>query len=80
MRRTNFSSAASLSVVHRARLQHAVAGLLASFTMLITCCCSAEAARRTSDWPVLIVIAATIGVGTALQKTGLASLAADRGA
>ena len=53
------------------------AGLLASFAMLITRCCSAEAARRTIDWPVLIVIAATIGVGTALQKTGLASLAAD---
>ena len=52
------------------------AGLVAAFAMLVTRCCSAEAARRTIDWPVLIVIATTIGIGTALQKTGLANLAA----
>ncbi len=52
------------------------AGLVAAFAMLLTRCCSVEAARRTIDWPVLIVIATTIGIGTALQKTGLATLAA----
>ncbi len=52
------------------------AALVAAFAMLATRCCSAEAARRTVDWPVLIVIATTIGIGTALQKTGLADLAA----
>ena len=52
------------------------AGLVAAFAMLVTRCCSVEAARRTVDWPVLIVIATTIGIGTALQKTGLADLAA----
>lgn len=53
------------------------AGLVASFAMLISGCCKAESARRTIDWPVLIVIAAAIGVGTALQNTGLAAVAAD---
>jgi di/tricarboxylate transporter len=32
-----------------------------------------EDVRRTVDWPVLIVIAATLGIGTALATTGLAA-------
>ena len=62
-------------IAHGYSMLHA--GLLASFAMLVTRCCSAEAARRTIDWPVLIVIAATIGIGTALHKTGLDALAAE---
>ena len=62
-------------IAHGYSMLHA--GLAAAFAMLVTRCCSAAAARRTIDWPVLIVIATTIGIGTALQKTGLANLAAD---
>ncbi len=53
------------------------AGMLAAVAMLLGRCCAADAARRTVDWQVLIVIATTIGIGTALQKTGLAALAAS---
>jgi di/tricarboxylate transporter len=53
------------------------AGLLAGAAMLATRCCSVDDVRRTIDWPVLIVIAATLGIGTAIAKTGLASALAD---
>jgi di/tricarboxylate transporter len=53
------------------------AGLLAGAAMLLTRCCSVDDVRRTIDWPVLIVIAATLGIGTAISKTGLASALAD---
>ncbi len=49
------------------------AALLAGSLMLLTGCCSADNVRRTVDWPVLIVIAATLGIGTALSTTGLSS-------
>jgi di/tricarboxylate transporter len=53
------------------------AALIAAVAMLVTRCCAGDSARRTVDYPILIVIAATIGIGTALQKTGLAALAAS---
>ena len=62
-------------IAHGYSMLHA--GLVAALAMLATRCCTVESARRTIDWPVLIVIAATIGIGTALQKTGLATYAAD---
>ena len=49
------------------------AALLAGGLMLVTRCCSAESARRTIDWQVLVVIAATLGIGKALESTGLAT-------
>lgn len=49
------------------------AALLAGGLMLLTGCCTADAVRRTVDWPVLIVIAATLGIGTALSSTGLSA-------
>jgi di/tricarboxylate transporter len=53
------------------------AALLAAGLMLITRCCSVEHVRRTIDWQVLIVISATLGIGTALSTTGLAAALAD---
>ena len=38
--------------------------------MILTRCCSPSAARRSLDWGVLLVIAASIGLGAAMQKTG----------
>jgi di/tricarboxylate transporter len=44
--------------------------LAAAGLMILTRCCSAAAARRSLDWQVLLVIAASIGLGAAMQKTG----------
>lgn len=53
------------------------AALLAGALMLVTRCCSPDGVRRTVDWPVLIVIATTLGLGTALTTTGLSSAFAN---
>jgi len=57
------------SMLHAA----AIAGAL----MLVTRCCSIEHVRQQMDWQVLITIAATLGIGTALSTTGLASELAE---
>ncbi len=49
------------------------AAILAAGLMLATRCCGSASARRAIDWSVLIVIAATLGIGKALETTGLAS-------
>ncbi|MSR15509.1 MAG: SLC13 family permease [Gammaproteobacteria bacterium] len=49
------------------------AALIAAGCMIATRCCSTESARRAVDWSVLIVIAATIGIGKAVEATGLAA-------
>jgi len=49
-----------------------VAALLAAGLMLLTRCCSEEAARRSLDLPLLITIAAALGLGQALLHTGAA--------
>jgi len=46
--------------------------LLAAGFMLITGCTSGRVARRSVDWQILIVIAASIGIGQALAITGAA--------
>ncbi len=48
------------------------AALLAAGLMLLTRCISGAAARRSVDWQVLIVIAASFGLGKALEVTGAA--------
>jgi len=50
--------------------------MLAAGLMLLLRCTSASAARRAVDWQVLLVIAASFGMGTALQQTGAASAVA----
>lgn len=49
------------------------ASMLAAGLMLATGCCSADRARRSIEWPVLIVIAAALAIGNALEKTGAAA-------
>lgn len=46
------------------------AALLAAGAMLLTRCVSADSARRSVDWTVLIVIGAALGLGRALEVTG----------
>lgn len=48
------------------------AAVLAAGLMLGTRCCGTTSARRAVDWSVLVVIAATLGIGKALETTGLA--------
>lgn len=48
------------------------ASLLAAGLMIITGCTSGREARRSVDWQILIVIAASFGLGSALQTTGAA--------
>lgn len=48
------------------------AALLAAGLMIITRCTTASDARRNVDWSVLITIAASLGLGQALQVSGAA--------
>jgi len=49
------------------------AGLLAAMAMLLTGCCTTQAARQSLDWEVLITIAAALGIGETMRSTGLAA-------
>tara|TARA_B110000444_G_scaffold259811_1_gene304724 strand:+ start:341 stop:2110 length:1770 start_codon:yes stop_codon:yes gene_type:complete len=49
------------------------AALLASGGMLVTRCISVQEARSSIDWQILLVVAASIGLGGALDKTGAAT-------
>ncbi len=49
-----------------------VAAMVAAGLMIITRSCSVPAARNSVDWQVLLVIAASFGIGRAMFTTGLA--------
>lgn len=53
------------------------AGMLAAGLMILTRCCTSSQARRSVDWQVLIAIAASFGLGRALELTGVAKVCAD---
>ncbi len=48
------------------------AGLLAAGAMLALRCCTISQARKSVEWNVLVVIAAALGMGLALEKSGAA--------
>ncbi len=52
------------------------ASFIAAGAMLATGCCGTSEAKDSIDWTVLLVIAATLGIGNALQLTGAASVLA----
>lgn len=52
------------------------AALLAAFAMIVTRCCSISKARDTIDWSVLMIFAGSLALGSAIQKTGIASVVA----
>jgi di/tricarboxylate transporter len=52
------------------------AAMLAAGAMLLLSCTSASSARKAVDWQVLMVIAASFGMGIALEKTGAANVVA----
>ncbi|MGL4611012.1 MAG: SLC13 family permease [Trueperaceae bacterium] len=53
------------------------AALLAAGAMLLTRCVSSNQARKAIDWSVLIAIAASFGLGKALETTGAAAIIAN---
>ena len=55
------------------------AAMLAAGLMIITRCTTGRIARRAVDWQVLIVIAASFGIASALQNSGAASVIAQWG-
>ncbi len=52
--------------------------MAAAGLMVLTRCCSPGQARKGMDWPVLIVVGASFGLGRALEKTGLADSVAHQ--
>jgi di/tricarboxylate transporter len=50
------------------------AALVAAGLMLLTGCCSFEQARRSIDWPVLIAVGASLGIGRAFESSGAAGV------
>ncbi len=54
------------------------AAVLAAGLMLISGCLNMESARRSIDYQVLLVIACAFGLGTAVQKVGLADFIAGQ--
>lgn len=54
------------------------AALLAGGLLLLTRCVRTTAARRSIDWQVLLVIAASFGLGRAMERTGAAAEIAGR--
>ena len=52
------------------------ASMLAAGLMILTRCTTGREARRSVDWQILIVIAASFGLGSALQITGAAEIIA----
>lgn len=53
------------------------AAFLAAGLMVLTRCIHATEARRSVDWQVLLVIAASIALGSAMEKTGAAAVIAE---
>src|SRR6478672_4565005 len=54
-----------------------LAALLAASLMLVLRCVSIESARKSIDWEVLLAIAASFALGTALDKSGAAGMIAE---
>ncbi|MBO5684120.1 MAG: anion permease [Akkermansia sp.] len=50
---------------------------LAAMAMLITRCCNIKQAHKSINWEVLLVFAGSVCLGTAIEKTGLATILAD---
>ncbi len=55
-----------------------VAAMVAAGLMIVTRCCTISEGRRSVDWSLLVVIAAALGLATALEQTGAAQILADR--
>jgi len=55
----------------------AISALAAALLMIFTRCCTADGARRSFDVTILALLVGTIPLGIALDKTGVAAIAAE---
>jgi di/tricarboxylate transporter len=69
--------AALIAVVTTGFLPISIAAFLAAGLLILTRCITAAQARRSVEWSILLVIAAALGIGRALDKTGVAGTAAQ---
>lgn len=53
------------------------AGFMAAAAMILTRCTTIQSARQRIDWSLLVMIGAALGIGAAMEKTGLAALFAS---
>lgn len=53
------------------------AALIVTGLMIITGCCTAAAALRNVDWQMLLIIAASLGIGRAMETSGAATWMTD---
>ncbi len=54
-----------------------IAAFVAAGALIATRCISASRARKSVHWPILAVIAAGLGIASAMEKTGAAAAIAD---
>ncbi len=54
------------------------AALIAAGLMIATQCCSIGQARQSVDWSLLVVIAASLGIGQAIESSGLADVVSSQ--
>lgn len=54
------------------------AALVAAILMVLTQCCTLNQARQGVDWSLLVTIAAALGIGKAIEQSGLAALVAEQ--
>jgi di/tricarboxylate transporter len=54
------------------------AAFIAAGWMIAAGCCTVSQARQSIDWSLLVVIAAALGIGKAIDMSGLASIVADQ--
>lgn len=66
-----------VAVVSAGLINMFTASLLAAMTMVLTRCVSWSTAKRALDLTVILIIAATFGVGLALERTGAARFIAE---
>jgi di/tricarboxylate transporter len=69
---------ALIAIVTLEWLPISVASFVAAGALVATRCITAGQARRSIEWSILIVIAAALGIGTAMEKTGVAAATATQ--
>ncbi len=68
---------AMVAVVTVGWLSMLKAAMIAAVLMVLMGCCSFDRARKSIEWNILLVIAAALGIGRALDKTGAAETIAQ---
>ena len=73
-----FVLGALVAIVTLGWLPISIASFLSAGALVATRCITAAQARRSIEWSILIVIAAALGIGLAMEKTGVAAATASQ--